>query len=84
VTDEILRHRTAEDSVAVYHDKWRVVVESTGDRWAFKNGDSVPFEGAPSELRKTAEQHLQRLVSDTRDQPLATEQERQLESLGYL
>jgi len=78
-----IRHRSSEDSVVVYDNGWKVVAESTGERWASKECGETGFSAAPEELQGMAEAQLQSLSPSTGER-ISDEQVSQLESLGYL
>ncbi|MFC6722079.1 sulfatase-like hydrolase/transferase [Halobacteriaceae archaeon SHR40] len=84
VPTAVLDHRVKEHSVAVYHDNWRVVVETTGQQWAFKNGGATTYEDAPSDFREKCEQYFLALQSEDTERKLDEEQQTQLEALGYM
>jgi len=84
VPTPVLEHRVKEHSVAIYSGKWRVILESTGERWAFKDGIEVAFDEAPHELREQSEGCMDNLQSGDKRRNLSTAQQTQLESLGYL
>jgi hypothetical protein len=84
IPKKILNHRVSQNSVVAYHDNWRVALETTGDRWAFKQGTKIDFDKSPDKLSKGCQRCIDRLCSENRTQTLSTEQQTQLESLGYM
>lgn len=84
VPREILDHRISEHSVAGYLDEWRVVVESTGEKWAWNDGEKVSFETAPKNLVASCRSSLARLQNRNQVESLEPNTVQQLEALGYL
>ena len=78
-----LRHRVEMDSVAVYQDDWRVVVESDGTELAFRRGNRTDSENAPSAVRDVARNACEQLaaISGANTTPETTAR---LKELGYL
>lgn len=85
VPRDILNHKIKEHSVSVYQDEWRVVMETTGDKWAFENGDEYPIDKAPENIRELCQEHFDVLQSKTKKKKGIDErQQSQLEALGYM
>lgn len=83
VPEETVRHRSSEHSAVAYGDGWRVIVESTGECWAFKNGERMALAEAPDKLVSQADDHLENLLELSADE-LSDSQVSQLEALGYI
>jgi len=84
VPTDILDHRIRENAVAVYTDNWRVSVETTGEQWAFTDGNSVPFNEAPEAMQNRSLSLLSQLDSAGDKNDVTAEQEAQPEALGYM
>jgi arylsulfatase A-like enzyme len=80
---DIIRHALSEVSAITYDEGWKVVVESTGKRWAGKERDKASFSDAPKQLRKLTENNLE-MLSYPIDDNMSDEQVSQLEALGYI
>lgn len=81
--EETVRHRSSENSAVAYDEMWKVVVESTGEKYAWEQEVEKQFSCAPETLQELTESHLDLLYSDD-DGDMADEQVSQLEALGYL
>lgn len=87
VPREAIAQRVEEHATAVYGGEWRVVADSTGQTWAWEEGQEREFTDAPERIRETCESHLSALIqrdAEGTDVELSDEQITQLESLGYL
>ena len=82
---EIIEDRVVEDAVAAYADDWKIVMESTGEKYAWHEGEEQPFKNAPEALRNRCKKQLTALNALSEDQEELSEVEvEQLEALGYL
>ena len=85
ISHETIDYRVTEDAVAAYAEKWKVVMESNGETYAWHATEKEPFEDAPAMLREPCQSHLKALgaLSGGEGDLSRTEVE-QLEALGYL
>jgi len=84
VDPEAIKHRVAYHSAVAYDETWKVVAESTGDRWAGDGDGERSFDEAPAQLVETVEEHLAALEAGGGGGSLSDEDVSQLEALGYL
>lgn len=84
VSEEVIRHRSLEDSAVAYDDEWKVVAESESGKWAFERGSSVDVDNAPHELVEETADLLELLVGSASPHELNEEKVSQLEDLGYI
>lgn len=84
VDDEIIRHRVTEHSAVIFDETWKVIVESTGKRWAGTEEGAREFSEASDRLARIAEDHLFNLREWTEEEELSDEDISRLEALGYL
>ena len=83
VPEKDVRHQSSENSVVAYEDGWKVAVESTGERWAFDDGEMIDVSDALDPLVSLTEKYLESLMQST-DAELSDEEVAQLEALGYI
>ena len=81
---ETIRHRVAYHSTIAYDETWKVIAESTGERWAGDGEGERSLDNAPARLVETAEKHLAALQQFGAESGLSEEDISQLEALGYL
>jgi arylsulfatase A-like enzyme len=84
VSEEIINHRVADHSAVTYDEDWKVIVESTGEKWAGTQDGEHPYDEAPDLLVDTAEEQLRKLEAYDTDGELSNEEISRLEALGYL
>jgi arylsulfatase A-like enzyme len=84
VPEELINHRVADHSVVTYDEKWKVIVESTGNQWAGTQDGEQPYKGAPDLLADIAEEQLRALTAYDTGGELSDEEISRLEALGYL
>jgi len=84
VDPETIKHRVAYYSAVVYDETWKVVAESTGDRWAGDGDGERSFDEAPVQLVETVNEHLAALQQFGDKGDLSDEDVSQLEALGYM
>lgn len=85
VPHEVLAEAVTTHTVAGYADGWKVVVNSTGERYAELEGRSRTVSAAPDDLVDRCKQAVSRLIDrDDIDQVSSDSVPRsQLEALGY-
>lgn len=83
VAEETINHRVVYHTAVTYDDDWKVIAESTGERWA-GNDKYGEYDSAPDLLVETAEKHLEALLRSDADTELSEADISQLEALGYL
>jgi arylsulfatase A-like enzyme len=85
VPDEVLAEAVTTHTVVGYADDWTVVVDSTGERYAERDGRSRAVSAAPDDLVDRCEQAVSRLTErDDIDRAAGDSVPRsQLEALGY-
>ncbi|WP_180271765.1 sulfatase-like hydrolase/transferase [Halorubrum persicum] len=81
---EAVRYRSSEHSVVAYDNDWKVVAETSGEKWTLKEMNQEPVQDAPRDLVKTTEEYLNLLKQGGADTNLSDENLSQLEDLGYL
>ena len=80
-----LRERVEEDVAVAYRDGWKVVVKSTGERWAWHRDEDVDVAAAPAKLLDRCENRLETLGGRDGGSPeLSRAEIDHLEALGYL
>lgn len=84
VSAETIKHRVSEHTAVAYDEVWKVIAESTGERWAGEDGGERQYGEAPELLVETVEGHLARLEETGHGGTLSQEDISQLEALGYL
>lgn len=84
VPDAAISDRISEHTVVAYHDDWRVVVDSTGNQWAWYDGEEAALTEAPAEAITACQDALQELERSTTEYSLTDEEREQLEALGYM
>jgi hypothetical protein len=84
VSEEIINHRVVDHSVVTYDENWKVIVESTGEKWAGTQDGERPYDEAPDLLVDTAEEQLRHLELYKTDGELTDEEISRLKALGYL
>lgn len=83
--ETVINQRVKQDSVAGYFQGWKIVIESTGDKWAWKEGQRKEFEDVPENLVEKCAHHLEILKrKNDSDRELSDAEIGQLEALGYL
>lgn len=82
--EEVIEHALVESSAVVYDDGWKVVAESTGDRWAEYDGSERPFADVPQPLSTLVREHLSKLQEEDSGVSLSDDDVEQLEALGYI
>jgi len=83
VDEETINHRVAYHTAVTYNEQWKVIAESTGERWASSDSNGR-YEAAPDPLVDTVEHHLEGLMNAEDDEKLSEDDISQLEALGYL
>lgn len=81
---EAVRYRSAEHSVVAYDDDWKVVAESSGEKWTLEDLNQESVQDAPRNLIEITEEHMNLLKQEVADTNLSDESLSQLEDLGYL
>jgi arylsulfatase A-like enzyme len=84
VPDEIIEHRVSEHSAIAYDTNWKVIAESTGERWAGEDGEKRKMSEAPELLTSTAEDHLTELKKSGDGTNISDGDVENLEALGYI
>ncbi|MFC4451028.1 sulfatase-like hydrolase/transferase [Halorussus aquaticus] len=84
VPTESLADRVSEHSVVAYRGDWRVVLDSTGEEWAWHRGDERPLSDAPSTAVDACRDALAELQGNVSEDELSDEEIEQLEALGYM
>lgn len=84
VPEEIIHHRVSHHSTVVYNQEWKVIAESTGDRWAGNKTGDQDLAEVPTKLVTTAENHLSEFQVTEDDNKFSDEDITQLEALGYM
>jgi hypothetical protein len=82
--EKFLSQRVNEDAVVGYMEGWRVILQSTGEHWAWHNGESVSLDAAPGSLVDRCREQLKSLDSGGDDDELSGDEISQLEALGYI
>ena len=80
----VLAERVEDSAVAGYTREWRMVVDSTGTRRAWREGAPANVDDAPEELVAACDEQLEALVGGKREESLTEEEISHLESLGYI
>lgn len=81
---EVLRQRVEDHYSIAYIDEWRLVADSTGERWAWNEGESAEFDDAPESITTRCLEHLEALQADSEMNKLSDSDVDQLEALGYI
>ncbi|MFA9416371.1 sulfatase-like hydrolase/transferase [Natrinema sp. HArc-T2] len=85
IPDCILADRLSTHSVVAYRDDWRVVLDSTGEEWAWQDGEEASVEGAPSTVVSCCRSALNKLeTTGDKSEELSDSVVEQLEDLGYM
>jgi len=84
VPEGIVRERVEEHGVAAYWKGWRVLVYSTSERHAWRDGERVDIESVPSHILQDCERRLTALDGGESEIELSDDEIEQLEALGYL
>jgi hypothetical protein len=84
VDPETIRHRIEYHSAVVYDETWKIIAESTGERWAGDGEGEQSMDDTPTQLVEAAEEHLAALQRLGTEEDLSEEDVSQLEALGYL
>ena len=82
--EQFLSQRVNEHAVAGYTEGWRVVVQSTGEDWAWHEGTEVRLDDAPRDLVERCRRELDALATEGEDDDLSDSEISQLEALGYI
>lgn len=83
VAREIIGHAASESSAVAYEGRWKVVAESTGERWSGYEDKETGSE-APQHLVELVEDHLLKLEERGKNDGLSNQDVEQLEALGYI
>lgn len=80
----VLAERVEESAVAGYSDEWRVLLDSTGTRRAWRGGTSADIDDAPTRMVEACDEQLEALVGGATREELTEDEISHLESLGYI
>ena len=84
IPESLQAERRSRNAVAVYGENSRIVLQSTGEQWAWIDQKEVPIDEVPDKQLSVGKEALQKLTATDDRKTVSTKEKERLEALGYM